>query len=240
MSTRIVKDDTLWGLISCHHRTPKYLSYQLCSLFELLSAIISAKITALEQRVAFQFRSQMQEVYSKLVEKVYSSNSLLEGLYKQQHELLKLLNADGVAVVQNGSVQSYGITPETAEIEDLVFWLQSHNLKKIYQASALASAYEGAERYAAEASGLLALPLQPEKGAFLLAFRQEAVRHVAWGGNPDKAITFEPDGKRYHPRNSFASWKETVQQQAIPWNSEELDIAEQFRNFLVEYTLLKM
>src|SRR5439155_4932601 len=32
MSTRIVKEDQLWGLISCHHRTAKYLSYQMCSL----------------------------------------------------------------------------------------------------------------------------------------------------------------------------------------------------------------
>jgi light-regulated signal transduction histidine kinase (bacteriophytochrome) len=240
MSTRIVKDEQLWGLISCHHRTAKPLSYQMCSLFELLSNIISAKVASLEQRKEYLFKSEMHALYSKLVERVYNSPSLSEGLYEQQHELLKLLNADGVAVVLENEVQTFGTAPATSQVEDLVFWLQTNSVNKLYHSSNLPGVYEGADAYATDASGLLALPVQPERGAYILAFRPEAVRDVAWGGNPDEAITFEPDGKRYHPRNSFRMWKKTVQNNAIPWNKEEIEIAEQFRNFVVEYTLNKM
>jgi light-regulated signal transduction histidine kinase (bacteriophytochrome) len=76
MSTRIVKDEQLWGLISCHHRTAKPLSYQMCSLFELLSTIISAKVTALEQRKEYLFKSEMHTLYSRLVERIYNSRRL--------------------------------------------------------------------------------------------------------------------------------------------------------------------
>jgi light-regulated signal transduction histidine kinase (bacteriophytochrome) len=240
MSTRIVKEDNLWGLVSCHHRTAKPLSYQMCSLFELLSNIISAKLASLEQREKYLCLSEMHALYAKLVERVYNSASLTDGLYRQQHELLKLLNAGGVAVVLDKTVQTFGTAPDTSQVEDLVFWLQTNGINTLYQAPSLLGVYEGAEAYAAKASGLLALPVQPERGAYILAFRPEAVHHVAWGGNPAEAITFEPDGKKYHPRNSFRMWKETVQNNAIPWNKVELEMAERFRNFIVEYTLNKM
>jgi light-regulated signal transduction histidine kinase (bacteriophytochrome) len=212
----------------------------MCSLFELLSTIISAKVTALEQRKEYLFKSEMHTLYSRLVERIYNSPSLTEGLYEQQHELLKLLNASGVAVVLENEVLTFGTAPATGQVEDLVFWLQTNSVNKLYHASNLSGVYEGAEAYVTDASGLLALPVQPERGAYILAFRPEAVRDMAWGGNPDEAITFEPDGKRYHPRNSFRMWKKTVQNNAIPWNKEETEMAEQFRNFVVEYTLNKM
>lgn len=240
MSTRIMKDGELWGLIACHHRSAKFFSYHLCALFELLSTIISAKVASLEQRKTYGLKSGMQALYVSVVEKIYSSSDLMEGLYGQRHELLEMLNADGVAVVLFNEVHLFGITPIAADVEDLVFWLQANNIHTLYQAANLSAVYEGAAHYAAEASGLLALPLQPQNGDYVLAFRQEAIRNVAWGGNPAEAITLEPDGKKYHPRYSFAKWKETVQQQAIPWNSEELETAEQLLNFLVTYTSQKM
>ena len=84
------------------------------------------------------------------------------------------------------------------------------------------------------------LPIQPEKGHYLLAFRPEAVREVAWGGNPDEAILFSEDRKTYHPRHSFQQWQQTVRQQAAPWQKEDLVIAEQFKNFAVAFTLNKI
>lgn len=240
MSTRIVVGDQLWGLISCHHRTAKPLSYQTCSMFEMLSNIISAKVAALQQAEAYDFTSGMQLRFAQLVAQVYKSASLTEGLYQQQHELLKLLGAQGVAVVLNNQVQAFATTPTMREIEDLVFWLQANKIEQLYQTPALSGVFEEAEPYAITASGLLALPVQPDRGSYILAFRPEVVREVAWGGNPAEAITFEPDGKRYHPRRSFATWQEQVRRQAVPWTPEELKMAEQFRNFAVEFTLRKM
>lgn len=240
MSTRIMKEDRLWGLISCHHRQAKYLSYQMRSLFELLSDIISARIASLENRAAFDFKAGMHQLQARLMERIYNSHNLREGLQLQQEGLLQLLKADGVAVVLNQQVQSMGTTPSQTELEDLVYWLQANGIHQTYQQSSLPEQYENAEVYMDIASGVLALPIQPEKGSYILAFRPEAVRQVSWGGNPEEAITFEPDRKGYHPRNSFRIWQETVRKQAIPWTEEELEIAENFRNFVVEYTLNRM
>lgn len=240
MSTRILKGDRLWGLISCHHRTPKYLSYQTCSLFELLSDIISAKISALEQQQSTQLKADMHQVYSKVVEGIYIKDHLVEGIAAQHGAVLDLLKADGLAIVLQKEIQTFGTTPSVADIEDLIYWLQAASNRHTFQETALSGKYEHAAAYTAEASGLLVLPIQPDKGAYILAFRPEAVRKVTWGGNPDDAIQFSADQKSYHPRASFQQWQQTVSQQALPWSPEELEIAEMFRNFAISFTLNKM
>ncbi|RYZ60648.1 MAG: hypothetical protein EOO14_07040 [Chitinophagaceae bacterium] len=72
-----------------------------------------------------------------------------------------------------------------------------------------------------------------------MAFRSEAVQEIAWGGNPDEAVQFEEDAKKYHPRASFRIWQQTLRQHAQPWKKETLEVADGFRNFLVESRLNK-
>jgi two-component system, chemotaxis family, sensor kinase Cph1 len=235
MSTRILKDGELWGLIACHHRTPKYLSYEMCSVFELLSNVIAAKISAVEARDSFQHRSAKQDLQNKLVEAVLSNG----GLGGQKSTLLQLLDADGVAIMGHGRVETEGSTPEAQEIEDIVYWLQANGVTGLYHQPSLPAVYEAAQSYAAKGSGLLALPIEEEKDHYVLAFRPESVKKISWGGNPDEAVQFESDGKKYHPRASFKIWQETVRHTSQSWKEETLEAAEKLRNFLIDARLNK-
>lgn len=230
MSTRILKDGELWGLIACHHRTPKYLSYEMCSVFELLSSVVTAKISAVQKADSFHYQTAKQDLQNKVVEGVLREG----GLTKANSLLLELLDAGGVAVINSGQIETSGATPQKGEIEDLLYWLQANNVSGLYHQPSLPSVYEAAEGYAAAGSGLLALPIEAEKGDFLLAFRPESVREISWGGNPDEAVQFESNGRNYHPRASFKIWQQTVRKTAQPWKPETLDVAEKLRHFLAE------
>lgn len=235
MSTRILKDGELWGLIACHHRTPFYLSYEMCSVFELLSNFITAKISAVLNRDSFYYKENKRELQTEVIQQVLSAGSLAT----EKNSLLTLLDADGVAIIYNKHVETAGSTPSKHEIEDLVLWLQANNVQNLLHQPSLPSVYEAAEAYAEKGSGLLALPVEAEKGEYVLAFRSEAVKNIAWGGNPDEAIRFEENSKQYHPRASFEIWQQTVRQSSIPWKKETLEVADGFRNFLIESRLNK-
>lgn len=237
MSTRILVDGQLWGLIACHHRTAKYLSFEMCSVFELLSNVVSAKISAVQKQDVFTYRSTMQNLYASLLEDIYKEESLHGSFENKKEELLKLLSADGVAFVNNHQIFSVGNTPDEPDVAEMILWLQSNITNGVYHNSHLSSVFEPSEKYAEVASGVLVLPIQPERGSYILAFRPEALQKVNWGGNPNEAVQFEADGKKYHPRNSFNRWQQTVRQTSIPWKSEEIEVAQNFRNFVVEFTL---
>lgn len=235
MSTRILKDGELWGLIACHHRTAKYLSYEMCSLFELLSDVITAKISAMQARDSFRYKTAKQDLQNKVLEGLLAEGELA----KEKATLRQLLDAGGIAIVGNKFIETDGITPDRQEIEDIVFWLQANSVSGLYHQTSMASVYEAAETYVEKGSGLLALPIESESGDYVLAFRPETVKKISWGGNPEDAVQFESDGKKYHPRASFKIWQQTVKKTAEPWKQETLEVAEKLRNFLIEARLNK-
>ncbi len=239
MSTRIIKDGKLWGLISCHHKTPKYLNYEQCTVFELLSNVISTKISSLQSHKDLVLRNMLRDVQTTLIQHLYKeqNDKLFNGLNDSGKSILSLLNVDGVAVVHDNNIDTVGTVPEKNDIRNLVLWLQSNVTNHTYYNTSISAEYDAARKYSKIASGMIVLPIHAEKGEYIIGFRPEAEQQIQWGGNPDDAIQFEADNKNYHPRNSFSMWKQTVKNASLPWHQQELEIAEEFRHTIVEYAL---
>ncbi len=239
MSTRIIHKETLWGLIACHHRTAKYLSFQECSLFEFLSNIISSKIASLLYKYSAAKQLRLTNQYDDVLSQINQSTDINSSLNLVKDQLLMLLNADGIAICNNWEISLFGETPSAEQLIELREWLQQQSIKTM-QWKDLPLHYTPAKEFQGVASGLLAMAVQPYEGNYILAFRNEVIQNVSWGGNPNQVVTFEPNSTKYHPRNSFAIWQETVRYTSEPWSNEELDIAERLRIALVELTLLKL
>jgi chemotaxis family two-component system sensor kinase Cph1 len=237
MSTPIIKDNTLWGLISCHHKTARYLSFGLRSAFELLSPIISAQLSAKEREQTLLRANELGEIYNLLLTQMYQHRDFRSGLLKEQTSLLDLLACTGGAIVFDGEIHKAGGAPTNEQIKDLVRWLQRMGVDRVFETSSLPKLFEKSWGLKDLASGLLALPISMERGEYILGFRPEMVQTVEWGGNPNQAIQFEPDGKTYHPRNSFAVWQETVKGTSYPWSAQEVAIAEKLRTSVLEKVL---
>jgi light-regulated signal transduction histidine kinase (bacteriophytochrome) len=237
MSTRILYQDQLWGLISCHHESARYLSYEELAIFELLSSIVSAKIVSLQKTTDAAQLMELQQVQSIIMEQLLLSRNLQEGLQKEASDLCTLLQVDGVALIRKNTVFKEGLTPTNIQMEELVFWLQLNHTEKAVSWHRLAEAYEPAEDFTDVASGLISLPIRPEEGEYLLGFRAEQLRHVRWGGNPEKAVAFVEGDSQLHPRSSFKSWQQMVQGTAVRWTEPQLLVAERFRNFMQDFLL---
>ena len=238
MSTRILVNGALWGLVSCHHRAPRYPTYETCSVFELLVGVLAGKIAALEASEEAAGRSALQRSEAQVLEKIYSLGNLRNALLEDNGEAIsRLIGVSGIAIVEGRHIHRCGIGPETEEIREMVYWLQAAGLTKTQHWQRLSDVYEPANSFTAEASGLVCLPLRPAQGDYILGFRPEVIQTVDWGGNPNNAITFEPDGKKYHPRASFRLWQETLRGTALPWMSYELEAAERMRNYVQEFLL---
>jgi light-regulated signal transduction histidine kinase (bacteriophytochrome) len=154
--------------------------------------------------------------------------------------LKEFLNAPGIALCWEGQIETEGNTPEEGDIETLVFWLRQKARQQIFLQPQLPLVFEESKAFSDHASGIMALPIQPDRGNYLIAFRPEMVRTISWGGNPNEAVQFEPNSTVYHPRHSFQVWQQTVHHTAKSWHHEEIAAAEQFRGFLVQHTLNRL
>lgn len=238
MSTRILKDGELWGLISCHHRTKKVLNYEQCSIFELLSDVISSRLLAIEARERTNSDVKLQQELSQFVANLYQNGNLERTIMNSN--LLQVFRADGIAYTRQNTVSAIGRVPDEKALRQLIYWLRARQDGSIYQTRNLSAGYDEAKDVQAIASGLLAIPLRPDKEEYVLVFRPEEPEEVSWGGNPNEALIMEADGKNYHPRNSFKTWQESVRGFSMPWEKAELDIASRLKQSLTDFLLHKM
>lgn len=236
MSTRVIVNEQLWGLIACHHNQEKNLSYEERSVFELLSSVISAKISSIQNKERFDFKNSLRDKRVKLSDQVYTESNLSKGLLRHSVNIMSLLNAGGAAVIQNGQLETLGRVPNEEDIRNLILWLQNKRIETVYAETSLSSIYDDAGNYADIASGIIAIPVNAGRGDYVITFRPEVVTTINWGGNPEEAINFETDKKKYHPRNSFRLWKETVSKTSMPWHNDEIVIAEEMRTFIFEFS----
>jgi chemotaxis family two-component system sensor kinase Cph1 len=236
MSIRVIYNQQLWGLISCHHIDKKYISYELCSIFEWLSDVISGRITLILNKEEFRLSQELQQIRGILTDRIYAENQIAAGLFNEEsNNILQLFKAGGAVISLNGRIESIGEVPPKDDLENIMLWLEGKKMNKVFATQNFAGIYDDAAAFAAQASGLLVIPVNADRADFVLCFRPEVIEDIHWGGNPNQAINFEKDGKNYHPRNSFELWKQTVLHHSLPWSLQELEVAESLRNFLFEF-----
>jgi light-regulated signal transduction histidine kinase (bacteriophytochrome) len=234
MSTRIMKDGKLWGLLACHHKTPVRMNFRICAIFELLSNIFSSKISTLENKDDHVLNSTLTDIYTSLVEETFKSGNIAESLLSRDINLLGLFSAGGVVITGDTNIKK-GQVPDAQEIEDLMLWLQTMESENIYVTDRLPEEYDYAAEYKNIASGMIAIPVDTSRNEYILIFRPEVVQTVNWGGDPETRINFEEDMKTYHPRFSFKLWQELVKGMSIPWRKEEIAMAENVQEFLRDF-----
>ncbi|MGG6240808.1 ATP-binding protein [Nodosilinea sp. AN01ver1] len=240
LTISLMKDQKLWGLIACHHKTPKYVPYELRKACEFLGRVIFAEISTLEEEADQSYRLKLAAVQSALIDQMARADYFIDGLVRHDPSLLDLVGAKGAAVCFGGQWTTLGRTPPEEELNYLVQWLANRaeqTEQDIFVTNALPLDYTEAQRFKDVASGLLAIAIS--KRSYVLWFRPEVIQTVNWGGNPNEAYTLvgEGDQQRLCPRQSFELWKETVSLRSLPWQTVEIKAALELRKAIVNIVL---
>jgi len=237
LTISLMKDQKLWGLIACHHRTPKYVPYELRKACEFLGRVIFAEISTREEAADYSYRTMLARVQSALIGQMSEADNFVDGLTQYEPNLLDLTDATGAAVCLNGKWTTIGRTPSEEELNYLLQWLAKTVKDEVFYTDSLPLIYSDAQRYTEVASGLLAIPIS--KRSYVLWFRPEVIQTVNWGGDPNHAYELKKSDNqaRLCPRKSFSSWKETVRLKSLPWKPVEVQASLELRKAIVNIVL---
>ena len=70
MSISLVRDKQLWGLIACHHHSPKFVTYEVRTACEFLGQIMSLELAAKEDNEQLDYKMKIKSIQSKFVEAI--------------------------------------------------------------------------------------------------------------------------------------------------------------------------
>jgi PAS domain S-box-containing protein len=239
LSISLIRNQKLWGLITCHHQSPKYVPYEIRTACQLLGKVMALELASKEDNERLDYRLKLNSIQSKFVEAISQEESFVNGLLKERSNLVELVGAQGSAIYEDETLTIIGKTPDLADIHDLINWLKTVN-QDIFHTDSLPKLYPAAEKYREVASGLLAISISPIQKHYILWFRPEVIQTVNWAGNPHKPVEVASNGElRLTPRKSFELWQETVLFQSLPWQQCEIEIALELRSAIVGIVLHK-
>ncbi len=252
MSISIIVAGQLWGLIACHHNSPRLLPRHLRAVCELFGSMFSLQLEARDKSEQFEARLASRKILQELMLNLAGVEDYAYGLTQQTPNLLDYIHggdvaldgvrSGGVAVRVEGAITFLGVTPEREQITELTDWLTTYmtETEGVFSTDRLSEIYPPAKAFANVASGLLVIAVSRDPSDFILWFRPELVETALWAGDPTKPTKTSLDGDRISPRKSFEVWKHTVRDRALPWTPAEIDSAFDLRVSLLQVVLRRI
>ncbi|MFD1332818.1 HWE histidine kinase domain-containing protein [Methylopila musalis] len=237
MSISIIVGGELWGLIACHHYSPRVLPMPERVAAEMFGEFFSLTLDALKHRRKLNSASDARRALDGVLRLASHHQDVGAAVRESLSAIGGLLPCDGVGLWMNGVWTVEGAAPPRDVVARLVALASEGGEGAVYASHCLAQVIPGAEDFSSQAAGAMAVPLSQRPRDYLFFFRKELVQTLDWAGNPDKIYSTGPLGDRLTPRKSFAIWKETVRLQARPWSETDRETAEAARSALVEIAL---
>jgi light-regulated signal transduction histidine kinase (bacteriophytochrome)/CheY-like chemotaxis protein len=237
MSVSVLRDGKLWGLFACHHYGPRHLSFERRTAAELFGQMFSWILETRERETTVAHETKAHQIQERLMEVAASHAHSRRAIVDFVEDYRKMIPCEGVAVWSDGEVTLSGETPTSAEVMELVAFVNRTTPGRICASAEIAKIYASGESFRDRAAGFLAVPISRTPRDLLIFFRREVVRSVTWAGDPNKAYGSGPLGPRLTPRKSFEAWQQFVRGQSAPWTTADLRIAEGLRITLLEVIL---
>ncbi len=237
MSISVIVDGKLWGLIACHHYSPRVLAMAERVAAEMFGEFFSLHLNTLKQKRKLEAATHARASLDRFLRIASRTTDIGKTLRENLPDFARLMPCDGVGIWFNGSWTTTGTAPPDGAVSGIVSLAEKMAKGRIWSTHCLAGELPNVEAYAAQGAGMLVVPLSQRPRDYLFFFRKEIVHTLDWAGNPEKSYETGPLGDRLTPRKSFDIWKETVRLQSSPWIDEDRDIAEAVRAALVEIVL---
>lgn len=240
MSLSIIINGGLWGLVACHHMTPRHVDHERRLTLELFAQMASY---VLETKIAgeeLSTRNRVSALHDMMIASLANREDLAEGLIQNRPNLLDYIRADGVCVWMDGRIAALGKTPTPDQVKDLVVWLNANVVEGVFHSDGLPMLYGPARDYKDLASGVLALSVSRVPKDYLIWFRPEIIQTVTWAGKPSKEMEVRGGVQTLSPRRSFAAWREEVRLKSEPWSNTDVSTARSLRESLHEIVLQRI
>jgi len=241
MSISVVVNGALWGMIACHHLTPRHVPYSVRSACDVVAQILAAHVQTLAARLLAQRAETASSVRSRAIELLLHGEDGVFSLMPQAHDLCDMFDAHGLVLAEQAKLATWGGVPPQAA-RQLVQWLSQTSAERqrpLAWAHTLVELPPPLREALGVWCGYLALRFSELTNGWVVLLRKEEIETIAWGGRPEKEYVHGPLGPRLTPRGSFEVWKEEVRGAAVPWSTADLDIGHDFMAELVRASVAR-
>jgi len=237
LSLSIVIEGKLWGLIACHHRSPKWVGMERRSTLDMIGLLVSLQIDARMRASVAAGYERKHNLLQSTISSIDPDASLAEELRKRIPALLDLIPCDGIGLWIESSWHSHDVQLTSLQLSQLIAQLDRTDFSDIFVTHSIARLCPSFAIGDRAPAGMLVLPISRAPQDYILFFRKESASHVRWAGNPDTPKDRDETSGKLNPRASFEEWRAIQRHHSKPWSGVDIGIARQFRTSILEFVL---
>ncbi|MDP3059276.1 MAG: EAL domain-containing protein [Methylotenera sp.] len=234
MTISIMQNDRLWGLITCHHFSPKHVSIHKREAALFIGQMASTQLASIEASERLSQIDRTEQVISKLLCTLHSV-ALADVLKNLLPDLQKLLNSTGVICLVEGRFYQYGEALEPSETQELITWINRQPIDEVFSTNHLSLDFDLAMNNKHLAAGVVVAQLTSDMNNCIIWLRKEKLRTIQWAGKYEEGFHQDIGGDyKLSPRKSFAIWSELLLGQSDVWSKADLLTAKSLARSLNE------
>ena len=243
MTISLIVDNQLWGMIACHHDSPKQVDHAERLACEALGQMVSVRLLAAESTGGHRHVRELGRLAAQVVTAMAAGETALTGAVDAERALLGMAAADGAVIEIDGEQVCVGVVPAPDVLDLLIAHLGALGGSGpaptgVSTLPAEVRVAAGPDADVSAAAGALFLPLPGRVEGFVLWLRGEYAHTVRWAGRPDlKPDEDHAPAAALTPRASFEEWREQVRDQSIPWRGAEMAAATELAQAMPEVLL---
>lgn len=231
MSLSLVIGGRLWGMIACHHHTPRAVPYPARLACEAMAQVVSATVSGIEANERAEQSRKSAALVSVLAEQVSASENVHQALSRGDETPAALVPNDAALCLWGNSVTVFGGIAPRGELAGILHALD-HSGQRVVHTTNIARDYPELQTDLVPYAGLLACKFDPMNNGWLIWLRKEQIETLVWGGKPEKQYAVGALGPRLTPRGSFEAWREVVRGVCLSWLPTELEAVDNLRDEL--------
>uniref|UniRef100_A0A804M430 Phytochrome n=1 Tax=Zea mays TaxID=4577 RepID=A0A804M430_MAIZE len=215
------KGRKLWGLVVCHHTSPRFVPFPLRYACEFLLQVFGIQLNKEVELAAQAKERHILRTQTLLCDMLLRDAPV--GIFTRSPNVMDLVKCDGAALYYQNQLLVLGSTPSESEIKSIATWLQdNHDGSTGLSTDSLVEAgYPGAVALREVVCGMAAIKISSKD--FIFWFRSHTTKEIKWGGAKHEPVDADDDGRRMHPRSSFKAFLEVVKWRSVPWEDVEMD-----------------
>jgi chemotaxis family two-component system sensor kinase Cph1 len=239
MSTSIIVEGKLWGLIACHHTKSLCVPYAVRLSCTVLTQMLAIMVERWELSQRALAESRIENLRGRIAETLMLADDATAGLLGSNEAMRSLIASDGLSIVVGQRVGSF---PEqlarSPAIRIAEFMALSRQEFLVTDSVSRDLPYFNNDDPQLDVyPGILALQILGETTITIIWWRAELAETINWAGSPGKVIGSGPEGDRLTPRLSFSTWQQIVRGTCKAWNQTDHFAARELKAILQEVAL---
>ena len=237
MSMSLVTHDELWGMISCHSKTPRYIPQNVRLESENLSQLFSWHLYAKEEELLLKRTVATEKAIENILIKTTTRKSIIEVFEENDKEVLQVLDADGFIFYTDTEQITLGTNPHLSVVKEIY---DKHYKKRsgVFFTDKIDD-YISEEGRLNGVCGILMMGFGGNSKNFTAWFRKEKKQVQKWSGAPTEKSPDESKQGRLTPRTSFKVHDLEIIGKSVLWDAQDVDVATRFNKVFMSYAFEK-